>query len=514
MSVIFFLLFIVAAGYAGYMFFQAMKTGKENEQILEQNRQIQEHARRVAEENARLEKWKPIINAEDKAKEILSDAQTKIDKARKDMEEWTQKTKAFADNLVVGAQKKADETLANIKPEAERLTALAKAMQNKIDGYGMEYMVPGVGLLDELADDFGHSEAGQALKEARKKVRDMFKNGQAAQCDYVETNRRDTAIAFVADAFNGKVEEILSRVKHNNFGKLSQEIHDAVTLVNQNGAAFRNARITPEYVESRLDELKWATVVHELKVREREEQRAIQEQMREEAKVQKEIEKARKEAEKLAREQEREQREREALQKALDEARARGELEDKLRAMERQLADKDAVIATKQQQIDDSQRAISMAQQTKAGHVYVISNVGSFGENVFKIGMTRRLEPLDRVNELGDASVPFPFDVHAMIKSDNAPDLERKLHGVFVLNQMNKTNVRKEFFRASAEEIKTAVEKLGGIAHWTMLAEAAQWRETLRIEQQIATDAAYRQQWEERQVRLEETADDVADEAA
>lgn len=84
------------------------------------------------------------------------------------------------------------------------------------------------------------------------------------------------------------------------------------------------------------------------------------------------------------------------------------------------------------------QRALSMAQQTKSGHVYIISNIGSFGEHVYKIGMTRRLEPLDRIRELGDASVPFAFDVHALLYADDAPAVERMLHRKFLIHQINK----------------------------------------------------------------------------
>ncbi len=100
------------------------------------------------------------------------------------------------------------------------------------------------------------------------------------------------------------------------------------------------------------------------------------------------------------------------------------------------------------------ERAVSRAQMTKSGVVYVISNIGSFGHGVYKIGMTRRLEPLDRVRELGDASVPFPFDVHAMILSDNAPELEKKLHKFFNERRLNLVNNRKEFFNVSLEDIK------------------------------------------------------------
>ncbi|EIN4959750.1 GIY-YIG nuclease family protein, partial [Escherichia coli] len=131
-----------------------------------------------------------------------------------------------------------------------------------------------------------------------------------------------------------------------------------------------------------------------------------------------------------------------------------------------------------------NQRAISMAQQTRSGHVYIISNIGSFGEDVYKIGMTRRLEPLDRVRELGDASVPFSFDVHAMIYSDDAPSLENHLHKVFNEKQVNKINSRKEFFNVNLKEIKSVIEDMNINAHWTMFAEAKEYRESLAIEQE------------------------------
>lgn len=147
---------------------------------------------------------------------------------------------------------------------------------------------------------------------------------------------------------------------------------------------------------------------------------------------------------------------------------------------EAQLADLESKL---QEAEEKGQRALSMAQQTRRGHVYVISNIGSFGENVFKIGMTRRLEPLDRVKELGDASVPFSFDVHAMLYSDDAPTLEKELHRRFDRDSVNKVNPRKEFFRTSLAEIKQTVTQQGiDDVHWTMKSEAAEYRESLAIE--------------------------------
>ena len=113
--------------------------------------------------------------------------------------------------------------------------------------------------------------------------------------------------------------------------------------------------------------------------------------------------------------------------------------------------------------------------------------------------MTRRLEPLDRVKELGDASVPFEFDVHSMIFSDNAPGLERELHKKFLRLQMNKVNPRKEFFKVTLADIKAEVESMNINAKWTMAAEARHYRESLAIEQAISNDKQKQLEWEQHQ---------------
>jgi hypothetical protein len=131
-----------------------------------------------------------------------------------------------------------------------------------------------------------------------------------------------------------------------------------------------------------------------------------------------------------------------------------------------------------------------MAQQTRSGNVYIISNVGSFGDDVLKIGMTRRLEPLDRVKELGDASVPFEFDVHAMIRSDDAPSLERELHGRFEEFRINKVNYRKEFFRIPLHHLREFVAEKNLEATFTMTAEAREFRETQALGHMSAEERA------------------------
>lgn len=134
------------------------------------------------------------------------------------------------------------------------------------------------------------------------------------------------------------------------------------------------------------------------------------------------------------------------------------------------------------------QRATSQAQLTKAGYIYVISNIGSFGEDVVKIGMTRRLEPMDRVNELGDASVPFRFDVHTLTFVENAPQIENTLHNKFSSRRVNTENNRKEFFKVSPQEVADTMAELCIACDWYFDMEAKEFRESLLIRESFSKD--------------------------
>ena len=131
--------------------------------------------------------------------------------------------------------------------------------------------------------------------------------------------------------------------------------------------------------------------------------------------------------------------------------------------------------------IDRKAKSIARAQLTRSGHVYVLSNIGSFGEGIYKIGMTRRLEPLERVNELGDSSVPFRFDVHALIYTEDAPRLENALHEEFAARRVNRINLRREYFRVALEEIMAAVERHHGIVTFVTKPTAEEYRKSSAI---------------------------------
>jgi hypothetical protein len=466
----------------------------EAERILVEaghNVEVSELAANAIRERATREANETLTRAEEEAKTVRAQANQALKSAQERVESIMVSAHHEAKSIVDGAMKRGEEIAGSAFEalrNAERYEQVAKAMKNLIEGYGDHYVIPSRSLLDELASDYGFTEAGEELKNARERSRMLVRGNQAATCDYVEQNRRETAIRFVVDAFNGKVDSILSRTKTDNVGKLEQEIRDAFNLVNFNGAAFRSARILDSYLEARLTELRWGATVQELRARDKEEQRRIKEQIREEERAQREFERSMREAAK----------EEEALRKAMEKIQAQVEKAsaEQRERYETQLAE----MAEKLRQAEErSQRAKSMAEQTRMGHVYVISNVGSFGEEVFKIGLTRRLEPLDRIRELGDASVPFGFDVHAMIFSENAPTLETSLHRHFLTAQVNKVNPRKEFFRVPISIIKGELEKLGITAQWTMAAEASEYRETLAIERALKEDPSKGQRWLESQ---------------
>ncbi|MFY7845133.1 DUF4041 domain-containing protein [Chryseobacterium gambrini] len=504
---------------------QRIRADFSNLQI--EKRSVDEKNLQLKNQNDALSKYQDIINVQveceyllkraerdslklkERAQAELDNAQLQAKESRRMTKELVEKRTREVELLYENAVRESKRIIDNAEDkalaiggdayrslrEANEIADRIKAMKNVIKGYGNEYIVPSYTLLDDLAEEFSHKEAGENLKKLRQNNRLMITSRQAGICEYMDEFRRNIAIDFVIDAYNGKVETILNSVKKDNYGILKQKIDDAFQLVNFNGEAFRKARISVEYHEARLEELKWAVIAQELKWQEQEEQRQIREQMREEEKARREYEKAIKDAEK----------EELTLKRLIEKAEsqvAKANEEQRL-IFQQKLEELQGKLMVAEEK---NQRAISMAQQTRSGNVYIISNVGSFGEDVYKIGMTRRLEPLDRVRELGDASVPFEFDVHAMIYSEDAPALERQLHKKFLKNQLNKINPRKEFFRLGINDIKNYLEDTGIICKWTLTAEARQYRETLKLEEEMKTNKQLEKEWEQYQ----EEADPVA----
>jgi len=280
---------------------------------------------------------------------------------------------------------------------------------------------------------------------------------------------------LILAAFNIETDLLIGKVSPSNFTRVTEQIVKVADRLEKLAPTFQTS-ISLSYVELKLKECELQYQFRLKKQEEQEEQKVIREQIREEQRAIKEFERAVAEAAKE------EQIYRDLLDKARRELEDKGDEErsDALRRIEElegQLAEAEA----------KEERAKSMAEQTRKGHVYIISNIGSFGEDVYKIGLTRRLDPLDRVKELGDASVPFSFDVHAMVYVDDAPALETALHRSFTDRRVNAINLRKEFFRVSLEEIKAEVEKLANKeVDFQMTAIASDYYESKRLNASVS----------------------------
>lgn len=246
-------------------------------------------------------------------------------------------------------------------------------------------------------------------------------------------------------AFNTECDDIISKVKYTNFDASLDRIYKSSDAISKLGSIM-NISVSNDYLDLKIKELRLAFEYQQKKQEEKEAQKAERAELREAAKLQKEIELQRK---KIEKEQTHYQTAYEKLLKQLEATPDNVDLIKKKAELENQLQDIEKAI----QDIDYREA------NHKAGYVYIISNIGAFGENVYKIGMTRRLDPQDRVDELGDASVPFNFDVHAMIFSDDAPALEAALHKAFEDKKLNMVNTRREFFNVTLDEIKEVVKK-------------------------------------------------------
>lgn len=321
------------------------------------------------------------------------------------------------------------------------------------------------------------------LQQIRDQQKAMIKNGQAVTgfTNWTVNGNHAEGKRMVKDmqklllrAFNSECDELIDKVKYNNFDVAHKRMVNSCEAISKLGRIMGIA-ITNAYFSLKEAELSLALEYRQKKQQEKEEQKEIRARMREEAKLQKEIEEARRKIEKEK------YHYLNALHSIDMQINSTPESEKANLLLKRQ------EIVNELVEIDKSLKDIDYREaNVRAGYVYVISNIGSFGENVYKIGMTRRLEPMDRVDELGDASVPFKFDVHAMIFSDNAPALEAALHRAFDDRKLNMVNTRREFFNVTLDEIEAEVKKnFDKTVEFTRFAPAEQYRESLKIKESM-----------------------------
>lgn len=276
-------------------------------------------------------------------------------------------------------------------------------------------------------------------------------------------------------AFNNECEAAIANTRWNNVVAMENRVLKAAKAIDASNSSMKLV-INDAYVALKIEELH---LTHEYR-----------EQLKREREERAELARAEREEKKLLVEAERAEREEQRYQSLLAKARKEAEADSGNEELRRKIVELEASLAEAHAASD---RARAMAEMTKSGYVYIISNVGSFGEDVVKIGLTRRLDPDDRVRELGDASVPFAFDTHAMIYSDEAPALEAALHREFSERRVNMSNMRKEFFRVGLDEVEDAVGRLAPDASFFKDREAQEWHETLVRRSQLLTDSMFRE---------------------
>ncbi|MDT4805041.1 hypothetical protein FQZ97_378370 [compost metagenome] len=319
------------------------------------------------------------------------------------------------------------------------------------------------------------------LEGVREHQKAMIKAGTAATGNMAWTVNGSQAqgrklvtdmIKLVIRSFNNEADYCVDNVKFDNVELGEKRILKSFEACNRLGKIM-DVEISRKYLALKLDELHLAHEFQIKKQEEKEEAKRAREELREQQKLEQEIRAAR---EKIAKERKHFATAMRDLQARLGKATSEQERVPLLAKL--------AEIEMGRAALESEEKLIDYREQNaKAGYVYVISNVGAFGEGVYKIGMTRRLEPMERVDELGDASVPFWFDVHAMVFSDNAPALEAKLHERFAAGRLNKVNGRKEFFRADIAEIESVIrENYDAAVEVTHEAPAEQYRESLRMD--------------------------------
>ena len=310
---------------------------------------------------------------------------------------------------------------------------------------------------------------GLELRDLRKDVQMSVRNYSAVssleeiQVPATKTQRnkvaRDTA-KLALTAFNSQVDTIVSGATIRNHESSLAKIVKVADTVERLGASS-GVKISPDYIDQRIRELELAIRYHEAKALEKELERERRAELREQARAEKE----------LQAEKERLEKERQHYLNVLNTVRESGD---------------SAEIAKLEAKLQDIENGLNDVEQRnaniRAGYVYVISNLGAFGPNVVKIGMTRRLEPMDRVRELGDASVPFRFDVHALFFSEDAVGVEAELHRRFADKRVNRINLRREFFYATPLEVKKELAGIAGnLLEFVDEPEAEQYRLSLEM---------------------------------
>ena len=416
--------------------------------------------------NAEKESSKIISEARKTAREILDNSDNEAENIIRDARATAESLKSEADSLSL------EKSM--LEQQISQLEAESVELQKPLEPYTI-----GIDPYENMKSDEIKNQISVLQGHEREMVNDGSALDELVQLTPLSFNKKRQMLL----CFNTQCARVFDNLTIANSDTARAKIQRSYESVNRIFASD-GLQISEEYLQAKFEELH-LMYAYAVKIREeRETQKAIREQLQEEAKVQREIEL---ENAKIDKELKHHNIQISRLMKHMHDSKNDVEKQlyvERIRELEEEVKKLRA----------DKEHVLERENNTRSGYVYIISNIGSFGEDVYKIGMTRRLEPQDRIDELSSASVPFKFDVHAMIFSDDAPALENILHQTFADMQVNRVNPRKEFFRVDLNKIKKVVkENFDGTAVFTDVPEAEEYRETLRLLVNNSDDDTYKE---------------------
>lgn len=461
--------------------FKAKQFKLELENLKQDQKALEEKKAQLEQDNAKLQKeadlklsikqMQPIeLDKEITAKtqeldDIVSSKQKDIEKLNNDIDQKNQKV-AEKDKQISDLDKK------------------IKDLNDQLVNVSDEVMYEDYGLYKPRYDFANSSAYKGKLSEVRSNQKEMIRDGEAGTIfnpmllDNSKAKGRSMQkknIKQLVRSFNGECEAAINKVTKSNIEMIEKRITRSFEQLNKLNEP-NGVRLTANYLDSKLDEAHIALEYALKKEQEKELLREQRQREKEERQAQKEYAQERAKYEK---DETHFQQAKDLLQDKINNSKSEVEIESLKRKLA-DLQDKLSDIQTKKAKLSDR------AENPTAGYVYIISNIGSFGQNVYKIGVTRRLDPMDRINELSSASVPFKFDVHALIFTDDAYKLETELHEYFDKRRVNKVNKRKEFFRLNIDEIKEVLSKHKELTFdFHEIPDAPEYRDTLLIEKQM-----------------------------
>ncbi len=436
---------------------------EENNRIIQENAQLKSQISSLVNYQTwaqqRIAQLEQLTSSDVKEREsAISNLQQTVAAWQKSLEEYQVAHKNWEQAIAL-KQEELSNTEKSVEEIRKQIAVLETEIENKkaqIVSFDDEILAQEFGLYKPRFNFTNVEQYKEKLKEIRDGEKQVVKriNEQAKNSKWTVNGSNAQGQKMVSDicrllmtAFNGACDDIIRRVKFSNIEKSVESIDKQADKISKYGRVI-GISIPAEYISLKKSEAYVSYEYAKFKEEEKERLREQREREREEKKLAKEIAEKRK---KLEKERKQYQQELTSVYERLKDA--EGETKEALEAKKAELEEKLTDNEKAKEDVDYREA------NQRAGYVYVISNIGSFGDDVFKIGMTRRLDPYERIRELGDASVPFKFDVHAMIFTDDAPGLESALHKEFEDRKLNLVNQRREFFKCSLEEIKSAILK-------------------------------------------------------